>query len=213
MKISEEVRKALARYPYIEEYLAMGVINHRALAREIRKYLKGGEVNLQSVVSAIRRASFSKSRGERNRLLRILSKSEVNLKYDLATATIVNQKKIEEVHKALREKRYMLLQGMRTLTVVAEEEALRGLTKRLKDERVEFRGDLASVVVTSPREIVSTPGVIAHIASLLALEGINVVEMMSSSTETSFIVDEKDALKAVDTIRKEIKRAREKFSL
>lgn len=216
MKISEEVRKALARYPYIEEYLAMGVINNRALARELRGYLKGGEVNIQSIVSAIRRAPFARSRGGRERLLEILSRSEVSLKYDLATATIIIDKeplkKIEEVHRALRGRRYMLLQGMRTLTVVAEEKALRSFVEKLSDEKVEFKENLASVIVTSPREIVSTPGVIAHIASLLAVDRINVVEMMSSSTETSFIVEEKDALKAVDAIRREIKRAREKFS-
>lgn len=206
MKISEEVRKALGRYPYLEEYLAMGVINHRALAREIRKYLTE-EVNLQSIVSAIRRAPLSKVKRGRKKLLGILSRSQVNLKYDLATATITNHK-IEEVHRKLRGKRHMLLQGMQTLTVVAEEETLRGLAEKLRNWEAELRGNLASVVVTSPREIVSTPGVIAHIAGLLAMEGINVVEMMSSSTETSFILEEKDALKAVDAIRREIKRAR-----
>ncbi len=52
------------------------------------------------------------------------------------------------------------------------------------------------------------PGVLSHLANILATEKINVVEMMSSYTETWFIVSEKDALKAVEAIRREIKRAR-----
>ncbi|MDP6612719.1 MAG: ACT domain-containing protein, partial [Candidatus Hydrothermarchaeota archaeon] len=71
-----------------------------------------------------------------------------------------------------------------------------------------IKKNLATVIVTSPDEIVTTSGVIAHIATLLTMESINVVEMMSSHTETSFIVEEWDALKAVEVIRKEIKRAR-----
>jgi hypothetical protein len=212
MKISEEVRKALGRYPYLEEYLAMGVINHRALARELRRNMKS-EANLQSIVSAIRRAGLSRKRAGGEKILRILSGSDVNLKYDLAAATIVidqePQRRIEEVHRALRGKRHMLLQGMRTLTVVAEEDDLREVLDRLRGMEVELRESLASVVVRSPEDIVSTPGVIAHIAVLLALDGINVVEMMSSSTETSFILEERDALRAVEVIRREIKRARE----
>jgi aspartokinase len=64
------------------------------------------------------------------------------------------------------------------------------------------------VIVKSPKEIADTPGVIAHLANILAVEKINVVEMMSSYTETWFIVDEKDALKTVEAMRQEIKRAR-----
>ncbi len=214
MKISDDVRKILSRYPYLEEYLAMGIINYRALAREIKGSMKS-DVNLQSVVSAIRRAGQTKKKKGAEKLLQILSGSQVNLSYDLAASTMVIEsdprRRIEEVHKALKGKSYMLLQGVRTLTVVAEEDVLMECVEKLGDRDLELRGSLASVVVTSPREIVSTPGVIAHIAVLLAVEGINVVEMMSSSTETSFILDEKDALRAVEVIRREIKRARKQL--
>jgi hypothetical protein len=215
MKISEEVRKALERYPYLGEYLAMGVINHRALARELKGSMKSG-VNLQSIVSAIRRARLSGKGREKEKLLRILSGSDVNLKYDLAASTLLIEseprQRIENVQRALRGKSHMLLQGMRTLTVIAEEEVLKKFAENLREEDMELRDNLASVVVTSPRDIVSTPGVIAHIAVLLALEEINIVEMMSSSTETSFILEEKDALRAVEVIRREIKRARKQKS-
>lgn len=211
MKISAEVRKALERYPYLDEYLSMGIINYRALAREIKRSIKI-DANLQSIVSAIRRSKISKRKTGNERLLKILSGSEVSLKYDVAAATVIidreQQRRIEDVHKTLRGKKHMLLQGMRTLTVVAEEDVLREFVRSLGWKGVELRESLASVVVTSPVDIVSTPGVIAHLAVLLALERINIVEMMSSSTETSFILEERDALKAVEVIRREIKRAR-----
>jgi len=211
MKISEEVHKILGRYPYIEEYLAMGVINNRALAREIKdETLRGA--NIQSIVSAIRRFPVSRGKPRQERMLRILADSEVNLRYDVGTATVrideESLRKIDAVHKALKGRGYMLLQGMQTLTVVAEERYLRNLERTAVLKRADIKKNLATVIVTSPEEIVTTSGVIAHLATLLAMEGINVVEMMSSHTETSFIVEEGDALKAVEVIRKEIKRAR-----
>lgn len=213
MKISREVRRALGRYPYLEEYLSMGVINNRALARTIQDYIRDEEqtVNLQSIVSAIRRFHAGQAKPGQRKQLKILARSEVNLRYDVGTATMMIDeevlRRIEAVHKALKGKRYMVLQGMETLTIVAEERDLLSLGVTA-DLEVNVKKNLATVVVTSPEEIVATSGVIAHLATLLAMEDINVVEMMSSHTETSFIIAEEDALRAVEVIRKEIKRAR-----
>lgn len=210
--ISEAVRKILARYPYLEGYLALGVINNRALARAIYKDVKRecGEVKLQSIVTAVRRFPVTKTKSEK--ILRILSKSEVNLRYDIGVATVTLDpevpKKLEELRREIGEESYMLIQGIQTLTIVAEERLLSLFEKIFKGKLAEIKRGLASIVVMSPREIVGTPGVIAHLAGILALEKINVVEMMSSHTETSFIVEEGDALRAIEVIRDEIKRAR-----
>jgi|TARA_B100000315_G_C14593757_1_gene597456 hypothetical protein len=211
MKLSTKVRKALGRYPYIEEYLDMGIINNRALARTIQDYLDE-EVNIQSIVSAIRRFPVYGVKSGQEKLLTILANSEVNLRFDSATVTLnINEHSLEEIdalHTYLEGKRYMLLQGMQTLTIVTEERESKKLGEKLGITGADFKKKLATVIVTSPIEIVTTSGVIAHLATLLAMDGINVVEMMSSQTETSFIVDEREALKAVEVIRKEIKRAR-----
>ncbi|MBI5253033.1 MAG: ACT domain-containing protein [Euryarchaeota archaeon] len=214
MNISEAVRKILARYPYLEEYMALGVINNRALARAIYRDVRRecGEVKLQSVVTAVRRFPIAKTKSERNKILKILSGSEVNLRYDIGVATVMLDsevpKKLEELRREIGEETYMLIQGIQTLTIVAEEALLSLFEKIFKGKLAEIKRGLASIVVMSPREIIKTPGVIAHLASILALEKINVVEMMSSYTETSFIVEEGDALRAIEVVRDEIKRAR-----
>lgn len=214
MNISEAVRKILARYPYLEEYMALKIINNRALARAIYRDVRRecGDVKLQSVVTAVRRFPVAKARGEKNKIFRILSKSEVNLRYDIGAATIMLDqevpKKLNELRREIGEETYMLIQGIQTLTIVAEEKTLSFFEKLFNRKITEIKRGLASIVVMSPREIIKTPGVIAHLASILALEKINVVEMMSSYTETSFIVEEGNALRAIEVIRDEIKRAR-----
>lgn len=211
-KISELVRRALAEYPQLGEYMGGGVINTRALAREIlpevrREY--GREVKLQSVVTAIRRFPTSKGRIERGGLLRILSGSEVNLRYDMGALTVgLNPGILAKVKRLPALGGLIMIQGIETITVVAGEERLRDLEELFAGDVIEVKRGLASVVVKSPREITQTAGVIAHLASVLALERINVVEMMSSYTETCFVVAEEMALRCVEIIREEIKRAR-----
>ena len=211
MNISEAVRKALARYPYIEEYIGRGIVNHRALARDIKEDLKrelGREVNIQSVVSAVRRHPVSKSGREREGVLKILSGSEVSLRYDVGTLTIRTGAASSESGLEKLDDSLIMIRGIETLTIVMEEKLVDASKAKFTSAVINSNKNLASVIVKSPKEIADTPGVIAHLANTLALEKINVVEMMSSYTETWFIVSEKDALKTVESMRQEIKRAR-----
>ena len=212
MNTSEATRQALGRYPYLDRYMDMGVVNNRGLARlilsDVAKKL-GTRPNIQSVVTALRRMPKTKKPLAR-RLDAILSDSSVNLRYDMAALTMsVGQKEMETIkEKVLTEGAYILLQGMESLTIVAEEETIEKIRELMGKELLDAHSNLAIVVVKSPREITKTPGVLAHFANILALENINIVEMMSTHAETAFIVEERDALKTIEILRREIKRSR-----
>ncbi|MEE9565128.1 MAG: ACT domain-containing protein [Candidatus Hydrothermarchaeaceae archaeon] len=211
MSISEATRKILARYPYLEEYMRLGIVNNRALARDIKEDLKrelGREVNIQSVVSAVRRHPVSKGKREKEEIYRLLSKSEVSLRYDVGAITILLDAPSSKIDPREVDEGLIMIRGIETLTIVVEERLIGAFKEKFKDAVINSNKNLASVIVKSPKEIADTPGVIAHLANILAVEKINVVEMMSSYTETWFIVDEKDALKTVEAMRQEIKRAR-----
>ncbi|MFQ6137135.1 MAG: ACT domain-containing protein [Candidatus Hydrothermarchaeales archaeon] len=218
VNISEATRRALQKYPHIEEYFQMGIVNYRALARVILddvKHSLGKEAKLQSVVTAVRRFPKTKAKAGRDRVADVLAGSDVNLKYDVSVVTTgldrESHRRVEALHSRIAgEEAVQVIQGPQTLTIVTERRFLDTAKKIFLGRILESREDLASIIVTSPSAIVETSGVIAHLASILALEKINVVEMMSSHTETLFIVEEKDALKAVEVIREEIKRARGK---
>ncbi len=193
--------------------MVMGIINNRGLARlihpDVSKHLDT-QPNIQSIVTALRRLPQKKGKADASGLESILARSAVNLKYDMAAATVgIGQSRVESVKKRiLTEGTYILLQGMESLTIVADDASIDRVRQSLGRDVLEIYSDLAIVVVKSPGEITRTPGVLAHLANILALERINVVEMMSSHAETSFIVDEKDALRTVEVLRREIKRSR-----
>jgi hypothetical protein len=211
MNIAEATRKVLSKYPYLEEYMGLGIINQRALARSIRESVKrelGHEVNMQSVVSAVRRQPISKGRKEKEEIFSILSKSEVSLRYDVGAITISLDSKTSGAGLRELDEGLIMIRGIETLTIVVEEQHIDSIEERFKGSVINSNKNLASVIVKSPKEIAGAPGVIAHLANVLAIEKINVVEMMSSYNETWFIVSEKDALKTVEAMRQEVKRAR-----
>lgn len=218
MNISDSTRKALAKYPYLDHYMAMGIVNNRGLARlvqpEVAREL-GIHPNIQSIVTALRRESKSKKSHEKGSLEYILAESDVNLRYDMAAVTLaVGQRDLEKTkRKLLPEGSYILLQGLDSMTIIAHEELIKKVSKHLNQEVMELYENLAIVVVKSPREITKTPGVLAHLANILALEMINVVEMMSSHAETAFIIEEKDALRTIEVLRREIKRSRKNLQV
>ncbi len=212
--IAEVAHRILSSYPYIEEYLSRGLVNYRALARDIYDDVKrdlAGDVKFQSVVTAVRRYPVSRAKTGKARVAGILSKSDVNLRYDVGVITtrldpaVIDS--MEKIQAKLRSA-YMILQGTETLTIVVEENQLETIASMLSEKILDKKSKLAFVIVKSPAEIVDTPGVIAYLGNVLALEDINLVEMMSSHTETCFIVEEVDALRTIDAIRREIRRAR-----
>ncbi len=201
MKIIEAVSKVVERYPYLREYLSLGLINYNATARFIREEVKNEvnkDVKIQSIVTALRRLS-SKETSIESKVVEILAESDVSIKYDFAALYLKPEESVD-----LRDG--IIIKGTKTLTVVAEEKKI----KNIGGENL--RKNLVCIVVKSPSNIIETPGVIAHLASILALNRINIVEMMSSATETLFILDEKDSLRAVEIIRNEIKRARRRLN-
>ena len=213
MNITQATRRVLRKYPNIAEYLNQGIVNYRALARLIQPEVErilGTRVKLQSIVTALRRSSAEKlSDGSAKR---ILAESEVSLRYDLGLVTTSlsreTPRKVLEVHRLLSGSAYVLLQGLENLTIVTKQEHIPKLEKLFGEELVESKRSLAGIFVKSPPEIASTSGILARLSGLLAAEGINVVEMMSSYVETMFLVEERDCLRGVEAIREEIKRAR-----
>ena len=211
MNISEATRKILAKYPYLEEYMGRGIVNSRALARDIKDDIKrelGHEVNVQSVVSAVRRHPLSKGKKGKEKIFQILGRSEVSLQYDVGALTISTDKTGSKIGLHELDEGLIVIRGIDTFTIVLEERLIDKFSEKFTGAVINSNKGLASVIVKSPKEIADTPGVIAHLANILALEKINVVEMMSSYNETWFIVSELDVLKTVEAMRQEIKRAR-----
>jgi hypothetical protein len=193
----------------------MGVVNYSALARALRGEVErrlGREVSEASVkVALIRfRERLSRSIAEES-VLRVVAESSTTLIDDVGLVTLraSDPLALAPLLSGVRARLLQITQGVHTLTIVTDSEVLEGLLRKVDPKLVEtvYR-DQAAVILVSPREIITTPGVMAYLTTLLAVNGINITQVISTHTDTLFILGRQEAVEAYYLLRRAIDEAR-----
>jgi len=213
--IATAVEKIIRRKPFLEEALSQKIINLSSLARlivpEVEK-LTLKKVKTSAIVMALKRKS-------KNIGALLLEKRVLKEKFDLITRsnliefTIFNSDFSSEKHKKIIEtaeksKKYFLTitQGVFETTVIASQDLKEKIEKILKKDKIisQFE-NLSSITLQLPKETALTPGVYYSILKVLAWEGINVVEVVSTFSEFTIILKEKEVIHAYSLFRNILK--------
>jgi hypothetical protein len=204
-KAVESVMKSDLR---LYDTLRMGVVNYKALARHIRRQVESmaEEKTTENAIAMALQRLGSKIRTGTKKLegyVDIFASSKLQMRDNIA---ILYLKKTPEIHKI--EKGFMVvIKGIESTTIFLDEEKL-GRLKIPKEYIEEQRKNLTAIILTSPKEITDTPGVIAHLMNALGANNINLVEVTSSHNSTYLLVDEKDSLEAIRIIRALVERSK-----
>jgi len=204
--VSSAVSQIVKNKPFIEEALSQGLINLSALARlilpEVRrmtyKDVKEGAIlmALKRQPKTIKSAPLVKSvLGKSGNLMVRSNLSEFTVS-DADFSIEKHQKIIKEVKKT---RKYFLTitQGTFETTVVVASELKEIVEKILGRDKIIFKLDgLSSITISLPGKTVLTPGVYYSILKILAWEGINIVEVVSTFSEFVFILQEKEVSRA-----------------
>ena len=78
---------------------------------------------------------------------------------------------------------------------------LENIKKLFKNKILRITEGLAEINLKSSAELEKTPGVIAYLTTLLAENGINIIETMSTWTDTLFVISEKDIAKVMGVLK------------
>ena len=209
------MQELLLAKPVLLAALGMGVVNYSALARALRGEVErrlGREVSEASVkVALIRfRERLSRSIAEES-VLRVVAESSTTLIDDVGLVTLRagDPLALAPLLSGVRARLLQITQGVHTLTIVTDSEVLEGLLRKVDPKLVEavYR-DQAAVILVSPREIITTPGVMAYLTTLLAVNGINITQVISTHTDTLFILGRQEAVEAYYLLRRAIDEAR-----
>ena len=212
------VREILLSDPSLYRCLEAGVLNYSKLARVLKPILSAFaefEVSESSIKMALIRL---KSKIKESPLLAsrdvlsIVANSHVEVKTGVSVviASIAQLREIvASISKISLKTRFIaMIQSGPAVTIVLDEEALNDFLSAINESDViEVQRDLAAIVVTSPREIMWVPGVIAYITSVLAQNGINIVHIGSSYTDTVIVISKSDLMRAFNTLIKHIELA------
>jgi len=218
--VSRAVHDLLLSKPVLLTALSMGVVNYSALARALKGEVErrlGREVSEAAVkVALIRlREQLSTSLAGES-VLKVIAESATTLVDDVGLVTVRASDPLAfaSLLSGVRARLLQITQGVNTLTIVTDSEVLEGLLRKVNPRTVEaVYKEQAAVILVSPREIITTPGVMAYLTTLLALNGINITQVISTHTDTLFILGRNEAIEAYSLLRSVIDEARRTIHL
>lgn len=205
--VSDYVKDFVLSTPFVEEALAQGWVNYSALARRLRPGIEEElfkEVSEAAIAMALRRLSETLPAEEAGDTSSLCYVREITVRSDLEELTYrASENLLTSFHGALADRpssgqRFVTFtQGVREATIVVDRESAREILPSLEGEvLIAHLETLAAVTMRLADESLMTPGVHYGILKALALRGINVVEVVSTYTEFTVLLDRQDVDRA-----------------
>jgi hypothetical protein len=209
--IANVVEKIVKENPSLEIMLSKDLISYSKLARylkiEVKKEL-GKEVNDAAVIVAIRRLQekAQKAYEKPNKF----SANSIKTHSHLMEIAVVNSSripgKIKEMYSLPEVEEGELInatEGKNQATFVFSQKMEKRMKEVLSGEKVllEMKG-LSQISISFGKEMFETPGFIVYVLKELSWNGINVVEVISTYTELSVVVESKELTKAYGILEK-----------
>ena len=205
---SELTTDYVKKHPAIISCLKKNLINYSSLSRFIAKELEiEKESSVEAILVALRR--FQKKLEDNskndNRVIEILKNSEILLKNKI-TVLIYEKKNflesIVEFQKKVHNLRgvFYTLEGTSTFTVITQEKYIKELKEICSSNIIKENNELALVRIESSEEIEDVPGVVAFLTYIFSENEINILEFISSWTDTLFIIDKKSVDKVLELL-------------
>lgn len=200
-KITEEL---INRSPFLCEAMSEDLINISALARKLKpeiEQLAGKELNEGAIIMAIKRMNPSLYHRLNVKITNVMGDlGDFLVRSDLSDFTFENSdifktnqlELIEEINKD-NDSFFALCKGITETTFIVSAKHTETVERIFKKAKLKSHTkDLASVTVKLPLINTQIYGIYYYILKNLAWEGINIVEIVSTSNEFTIIVKQTD---------------------
>lgn len=210
--ISHIVKKIVSGQPFVEEALGSNIISFANLAEQMAPKIEkelGKKVKHAAVVMALRRYSEQISEN-REKMKKFDFKGEILLKTNVCDFAVAKTPsllaKLRTIYNIVDFGRGDLLNvvlGNNEVSIIISEKHAQKLAKFLSGERIlnKEHGLVALAIIFTVDDFVHTPGVMFNAVRKLAWENINIYEVVSTMTELTFILSNKDSMKAYDVLQ------------
>jgi len=216
--ISQAVYEIVNEKPFLNENLNDGIINVSSFSRYIKPQIEkrlNKKIEVGAIVMALKRYSCqSVIKTEvllRNALLKlgdIIIRSNLS-DYTFANSDTLIKKHITLVNKINNKKDvfFTYVQGVFESNWVISNSIDKEFLRIFKDEKLLNRNTvLASVTVKLPLENIMIPGFYYFILRKIAWEGVNIIEVVSTTNEFTIIVKEEIVDKVVNVVKSIIRK-------
>lgn len=211
ISVSDALNKIITSYPLIEEGLSRGIINYSAFAREVKPRIEKQlykPVSEGAIIMALKRISEGLIKERSNQV--DINLTDLTVRSNLTEFTFTNSGSLADKQRKLfnqmEDKKDVLCavsQGIRETTFITSADASLTVEKIFSNEtRIAKIVHLSSITIHLPEETVEIPGIYYQILKMLAWEKINIVEVISTYTELTIVLDNKDVDRAFSVLNR-----------
>jgi len=203
-----EVWKFLDNNPCIKRDLSKGLINSRALAKYIIKIQKM-DATIDAVISSIRRYEMGK-RDDIFLNARKLISQTINLstRSGLTEISLIKddetQRFIPELFDTIEHSRgevLRVIQATEAIKLIVDEKNLDNVISVFpKNKIINIDKNIAEINMHMAPKMIKTYGILAVISNELAINSVNILEVMTCLPEMLLFVKEEDILKAYQVL-------------
>ncbi|OLS21930.1 MAG: hypothetical protein HeimC2_31660 [Candidatus Heimdallarchaeota archaeon LC_2] len=223
VSISQVIEELIEDRPFLESALSQGIINFGKLAESILEDISGDrrlrekKITHSSVMMALRRLGLklNKQFGELQTITESVFKLDLyNTRYGLFELTVKrsveNWEKLIHLYKQMEIDRgdfLTITQGIYEITIISNQRFEVEIVKLFTELDILNRDtNLASISLRIPKDSIETPGLIYYVTKQLFWDNINIIEVVSTFTEITFIVKESDIPEAMKSLQKLVRR-------
>lgn len=215
ISIAEASRLVISSKPALLYAMVNGVINYSALANlimdEVLGLINREKVHIDAIKMALMRYTEERQKIKHDfeeKIRDVLIHSKLQLKNELVYFTVSKRAVINSnILKLISDfgVYFQLIEGTNSFTILADMEVKDKIIEILQENNISLMNENQSaLILISPSEIIDVPGIIAYITDLFAIYEINITQLMSCYTDTIFVVNRNDALKAYELLEKRI---------
>lgn len=189
-----------------------GWLNFSAYARDIQSQVQDAllkDVQEASIVTALSRAANGMARPSQQptdviQSLAVHSNLE-GMTYERSEHTSTTIRKIYHQVSATNKSFLTVTQGINEVTVVAGAPVARVFRQALKDaHKVYDKPNLVGITVKFAPSNLEIPNLIFALTRRLAYKDVNIIEIVSTATELTYILEKKDLAVALEQLQKDI---------
>jgi len=214
--IAQIVEELVLQQPFLADVLQRGLISYSALADELlprAQHETKREVKHAAVMMALRRFAEKLERQELK--TPSFTGTDVMIRSNLFEMTVANTKGAFEAVHAFRERiaydqgeLLTVTQGLYELTIISNKQHLPALKDALQGETVKnVIENLSLLTVRIPDDALETPGYFYTLTKAFAWENINIIEIVSTLTEMTYALHDKDVPRAYKVVKGILGRA------
>ncbi len=216
MSVSKIVKEIVRDQPYLLEAINRGIIHFGNLSAELRPKIEEilqKKVTDSSIIMALRRyANEVQEQYEKEGNRRLYC--EITMKTNICDFNVVKSPSLLQLIPSFynqvdlnRGDFLNVTVSNHEISIVVSRKHFDAIKKKLKGEEIlEAKSDLVALTIVFDGDFFNTPGITYQILQSLAWKNINILEIISTMTELTLVINKEDSIKSYEVLHELIEK-------